>query len=102
MKNTNSPDNSLLNKHHEDKQKIFYQRVIVFKAFLNRPATMLMIADQTGIERANICRYVAEFEKSNKIALINKRLCEISKHKAGYYTTDKSKFRVLPLTLKLF
>ena len=97
-----SPSNSLLNKQHKDKQKQFYQREIVFKTFSMMPATMLMVAHQTGIERANICRYVAELSKSNAIALIKKSLCQISKYKAGYYTTDKSKFPVLPQTLKLF
>ena len=102
MRNNVTSTNSLLNKHHEDKKKRFYQREIVFNALAKNPATMLMVAHQTGIERANICRYVAELQKCNGIALIKKGLCQISKNTAGYYTTDKSKFPVLPLTLELF
>jgi hypothetical protein len=94
--------NTPSNKQHKDKQKQFYQREIVFKAFLKMPATMLMVAHQTSIERANICRYVAELEKSKSIAVIKKGFCKISKHRAGYYSTNKELLSVLPQQTKLF
>lgn len=59
------------------------------KAFSGTPATMLMVSHQTGIERANICRYVATMKKQNQIVLIGFGLCQISGFKAGFYSTKK-------------
>ena len=66
---------------------------VVFKAFHERPATMYMIALETGIERANICRYVAEWEKQDNIQKIKTTYCQISNCKSGYYTTNKELFK---------
>lgn len=64
----------------------------VFKAFKERPSTMLMVSIKTGVLRANICRYVAKWEKQGKIAEVKKDLCKVSKCQAGYYTTDSKLF----------
>jgi hypothetical protein len=68
------------------------QSRIVFEALKKRPATMLMISNITGVDRANICRYVASFRKSNRIAVVTVKPCAITKHRAGYYTTDENLF----------
>ena len=89
MKNTNNNPNAFQHKR-QDKDKHFQQqRIRVFKAFQNNPKTMLMVAIETGILRANICRFIAKWQKENKIHLVEKRLCKISKHRAGYYSTSK-------------
>lgn len=64
------------------------QKKAVYKAF-KEPSTMLMVSIETGVLRANICRYVAEFEKSGTIRKLHKAKCKVSKRKAGYYTTDE-------------
>lgn len=64
----------------------------VFKAFKEQPSTMLMVSIKTGILRANICRYVAKWEKQGRIAEVKNDLCKISKFPAGYYTTDPTLF----------
>ena len=64
----------------------------VFTAFLRHPKTMLMVSIETGILRANICRYVAEWEKQNCIRIVRKGICPISKHRAGFYTTNPELF----------
>jgi len=64
----------------------------VFAAFKRNPSTMLMVSIETGILRANICRYVAKWQKSNSIHLLKQGLCKVSKHRAGYYTTDTNLF----------
>jgi hypothetical protein len=56
--------------------------------------TMLMAAKTTGIERANICRYVAVMRKADRVALISVKPCELTKHAAGYYSTDRNLFPV--------
>jgi len=64
------------------------QKQQVFKALSNYPKTMLMVSIETSILRANICRYVAEFQKENRIKIVRKGICPISKHGAGFYTTN--------------
>jgi len=64
----------------------------VFAAFKRKPSTMLMVAIETGIFRANICRYVAKWRKSTSIHLLKQGFCEVSKCRAGYYTTDTNLF----------
>ncbi len=71
----------------------------VFAAFKRKPSTMLMVSVETGILRAAICRYVAKWQKSNSIHLLKQELCKVSKHRAGYYTTDTNLFTQ---PLKLF
>jgi len=64
----------------------------VFAAFYRQPKTMLMVSIETGILRANICRYVAEWEKRDCIKIVRKGICPISKHRAGFYTTNPELF----------
>lgn len=65
---------------------------VIFQAFYGQPKTMLMVAVETGILRANICRYVSQLEKHNLIRLVRKGICPISKHRAGFYTTNPELF----------
>jgi hypothetical protein len=53
------------------------------------PSTMLQASCVLGILRANICRYVAQLQREGKIKLTHKGICPISKHRAGYYSTNK-------------
>lgn len=67
----------------------------VFAAFYKQPKTMLMVSIETDILRANICRYVAKWEKQNCIRIVRKGICPISKHRAGFYTTNPELFPVI-------
>jgi hypothetical protein len=60
----------------------------IISALYRQPKTMLMVAHETGIERANICRIIARLKKSKRVHLVKFGLCNVSKHKAGYYTTN--------------
>ena len=98
VKTLNTPSNSLHKK--QGKYKHFeVQMKRVFAAFKRKPSTMLMVSIETGILRANICRYVAKWQKSNSIHLLKQGLCKVSKHRAGYYSTDTNLFTQ---PLKLF
>ena len=98
VKTLNTPSNSLHKRQGKDKQ-FEVQMKRVFAAFKRKPSTMLMVSIETGILRANICRYVAKWQKSNSIHLLKQGLCKVSKHRAGYYTTDTNLFTQ---PLKLF
>jgi hypothetical protein len=93
MEQSNHTNNPLNNKQSEGKPtKWESQRSRVFASLYKSPKTMLMASHETGVERANICRIVAQFRRANKIKILYKGLCKITKHRAGYYTTDKALF----------
>ena len=98
VKTLNTPSNSLHKRQGKDKH-FEVQMKRVFEAFKRQPSTMLMVSIETGILRANICRYVAKWQKGNSIHLLKQGLCKASKHRAGYYTTNTNLFTQ---PLKLF
>ena len=64
----------------------------VYQSFMEKPKTMLDVFLETGILRANICRYVADMENKGLIQLLYKMDDKHTKCKAGYYTTNKALF----------
>lgn len=98
MKKEQSHHSTTLSEHYKD---TYFQAQMtrVFLAFNRKPSTMLMISIETGILRANICRYVAKWQKREDIHLLRRSICPISKHMAGYYSTDANLFTQ---QLKLF
>lgn len=62
VKTLNTPSNSLHKRQGKDKH-FEVQMKRVFAAFKRKPSTMLMVSIETGILRANICRYVAKWQK---------------------------------------
>jgi hypothetical protein len=81
---------SIKDKH---KGKVFEaQMKVVFKEFERNPSTMLQVSFKHGILRANICRYVAKWRNSGQIAVVKKSYCPITKHLAGFYTTNPKLF----------
>ncbi|MDR3266302.1 MAG: hypothetical protein LBT24_01880 [Tannerella sp.] len=65
---------------------------IVYQSFMERPKTMLQVSIETGILRANICRYVEKMEKEGQIQIVRKGLCPLTHCRAGFYSTDKALF----------
>ena len=90
-KTLNTPSNYLHKRRGKDAH-FHTQMKRVFAALYGQPKTMLMVSIETGILRANICRYVAEWEKENRICIVRKGICPISKHRAGFYTTNPDLF----------
>lgn len=68
------------------------QYQIVYQSFAEKPKTMLDVFLETGILRANICRYVADMECKGLIQMLYKMDDAHTRCKAGYYTTDKALF----------
>lgn len=91
MENKNHSLNSF--DSEQGKDKCFNaQMKRVFTAFYGQPKTMLMVSIETGILRANICRYVSMWSNEDQIRVTRKGVCPISKHFAGFYTTDPGLF----------
>ena len=81
-----------LNRNYDKDTNILHQGQIVYRSFLKKPKTMLSVAMETGIFRANICRYVAEMEEKGLIQMIYRAKDPITQCVAGYYTTNKAYF----------
>ncbi|MDR2475712.1 MAG: hypothetical protein LBD45_07620 [Bacteroidales bacterium] len=64
----------------------------VYHSFKERPKTMLEVSIETGILRANICRYIAEMEEKGHIQVIRKGYCPYTRFVAGFYSTDEALF----------
>lgn len=90
--------NTVAAQHKRQSQGTHFhnQMKIVFSAFEERPKTMLMVSFETGILRANICRYIAKWRQFDKIAVVKHGLCPITKFPAGFYSTDPSLFPQVP------
>jgi len=68
----------------------------VFAALYRQPKTMLMVSIETGILRANICRYVAKWRKESRIKTIRKGVCPISKSTGvQFLTTNPDLFPIV-------
>lgn len=95
---TNSPKVFL---HKEQSKSTVFQAQMkrVFAAFQKQPKTMLAVSVETGILRANICRFIAIWRKSGLVKVAKYGICPISKHRAGFYTTNQELF---PLVVELF
>lgn len=85
-------DTALIHKRQEQDKKFQDQMSKVFAALLSQPKTMLMVSVETGILRANICRYIAKWRKQDRVQVQKKGICLISKHRAGFYTTNPELF----------
>ena len=87
MKTTLNTSSKLNLKEH-NKDKYFQgQMKRVFSSFHSHPKTMLMVSIETGILRANLCRYVAFWRKQNRIAVVQKGICPISKSTGVQFLT---------------
>ncbi len=78
----------LLCKRRGKDKNYFTQYNRVFTALYKQPKTMLMVSIETGILRANICRYIAKMQEKESVVVVRKGICAVSKHRAGFYTTN--------------
>lgn len=60
----------------------------VYKGFFEQPQSMKMLSIKLKIDRANICWYCREFRKNNKIGIVKKGICTITKRVVNFYTTN--------------
>lgn len=92
MSNSFNTSSKSLYKGQSKDTNFHTQKQRVFEALYSQPKTMLMVAFETGILRANVCRHVARLKKQDCIRLIKENICPISKHRAGYYSTNPELF----------
>lgn len=77
----------------QDKDKHFEtQYQIVYQSFKECPKTMLQVSLETGILRANICRYIDDMKDKGLVQEVRKGRCPYTHYVAGYYSTDPRLF----------
>ena len=82
--------------------KILAQMSRVFQSFAQHPKTMLMVEFETGIMRSNICRYVAQWRKFNRIGIVKKSICPITKSDGVQFLTTNPELFPKTRQLNLF
>lgn len=83
-----------INERHKDKY-FLTQEKRTFVALFKQPKTMKMVEVETGIDRANVCRYIDVWKERNCIRVAKKGICPITKHRAGFYTTNPALFSAI-------
>ena len=68
------------------------QYLKAFAGFFSQPMTMKELSVATGIDRANLCRYVRLMRLAGIIAVVKRTYCSITKHLANKYTTNPELF----------
>lgn len=86
----------------DNENEYIIQKNEVFNSLNKSPKTMLMVAKETGIERASVCWFVRGFRKNDLIRVFKIGYCPITKHLAAFLTTDKELFNDDSEQLRLF
>lgn len=96
-------NNKVFSKTLVNKDKHFEKQMQkVFKSFFESPKTMLMVSFETEVLRANICRFISKWKAIGLIKEVYKGICPITKHKAGFYSTNNELFKAYCQTNKSF
>ncbi len=87
---------SLIKTSSEKEQGKFQQKPTqlqtIFAFLQDHVATASMVSDATGIPRPNITRFKRDLELKGHLAEIEKKLCQITGHRAFYLTTNSDLF----------
>jgi hypothetical protein len=86
----------------DSENEYIIQKNKVFNSLKESPKTMLMVAKETGIERASVCWFVRDFRKNSLVQVHKVSYCPITKHRAAFLTTDKSLFKAHSDQFSLF
>jgi recombinational DNA repair protein RecR len=65
-----------------------HQKSIVFQSFYNAPKTMKECDKEVGIMRESICWFCRDFRKENKLFVVKKVICTITKRLVNQYSTN--------------
>jgi hypothetical protein len=103
MKKSKRPAQVQGQSQNRDKDKQFRDQFqTVYQSLLVQPKTMLQVSRETNIERANICWYVRDMREHDQVAVIKHGICPVSRHRAGFLTTDPNLFPLQSVQPTLF
>jgi hypothetical protein len=60
----------------------------IYAYLFTRPATMKEVDRATGIMRENVCWAIWHLRKSERVYVVGRRLCHVTKHMATVWTTN--------------
>lgn len=85
------PDTIIINTQNKDKVSTSQLKTI-FNYLQSHTATASMVADATGVPQKSICRYKRDLQKRGLLYEVKKGLCELTKFRAWYLTTNPDLF----------
>ena len=85
------PDTIIITTQNKDKVSTSQLKTI-FNYLQSHTATASMVADATGVPQKSICRYKRDLQKRGLLYEVKKGLCELTKFRAWYLTTNKDLF----------
>ena len=92
--------NSKINKQNKSNSNHFHAELQkVYDSFYSQPKTMRQVEEETGVRRDHITRYVDVLRKINKIKVVRKGMCPITKMNGVQFLSTNPK--VLPEKTKL-
>lgn len=68
------------------------QKIRVFESLKEAPKTRLQVALELNILRGNVCYFIRDFRKVERVAVFKKGKDPITGHKAEFLTTDTALF----------
>jgi hypothetical protein len=80
----------MINSNSQAKDYHSNQMEIYFNYLKKHIATNSMVTDATGIPQKNLTRYKRFFQKAGLLFEVRKGICEKTKHRATYLTTNKN------------
>ena len=85
------PDTIIITTQNKDKVSTSQLKTI-FNYLQSHTATASMVADATGVPQKSICRYKRDLQKRGLLYEVKKGLCELTKFRAWYLTTNPDLF----------
>lgn len=79
-------------KDKDENNSTSTQLQTIFHFLRTRIATGSMVSKATGVPQKNFCRYKRDLEKAGKLAEVKKGICEVTRFRAWYVTTDERMF----------
>lgn len=75
-------------------RKRLNQKTRVYQSLRQYPKTRLQVALELNILRGNVCYFIREFRKADRVSVYRVGRDPITGHKAEFLTTDPSLFPV--------
>ena len=92
MENQNNKANAFQHKRQPQGTENIAQSKRIFSVLGSKPKTLRMVEVETGIKIRSISWRVFDLQKEDRIKVVFKDICPISKHRAGFYTTNPDLF----------
>ena len=87
MENQNNKADVIQHKRPPQDTENIAQSKSIFSVLSSKPKTLRMVEVETGIKIRSISWRVFDLQKEDRIKVVFKDICPISKHRAVFYST---------------